>query len=143
MPTPRRYWIETQDAILRLYKANGWNRLTGKVPKVVDGTITIDKKVYVIDPSKYRRTRIKKFPFRHEWAEVQIWKENDPEAIPHFGAKPREDDMTGDTMGVLSRSMRLKRLIQPDFDWKTVIMAGLIGLFAGALMAFVYTTGGK
>jgi hypothetical protein len=82
--------------------------------------------------------RIKKFPFGRRWAQVQIWKENNPDPVDFFDAPSREDDMTGDIMAQLSRSKRLSRLIQPEMDWKTIIMAFLIGLLGGALVVFVY-----
>jgi len=130
----RLYIVETHDGEWRIYRSTPFRELIHLVPRIKSGTLTLDGCVYVVDPSRFRRIPFKpkkSLKLTVDYILVQLWKENDPEPQPLFKAHERDDDISGTTLSQLSRSERLRRLVQPETD----IMSLLLGL--GLVMSIV------
>ncbi len=68
-----------------------------------------------------------------EYAQVQLWKEDDPTPVDLLGHNPPTDDITATKFGVLARSERLKRLVEPKFNLMTLLL--LLSIAGNILLA--------
>lgn len=137
----RLYIVETHDGEWKIWRSTPMRVFLRLAPKVKKGTVTMGGAIYVLDPSRFRR-----IPFRPkrslklvtDYHLVQIWKENDPEAQELFKTHSRNDDITGETLAQLSRSERLRRLVQPETDIMTLLLGmGLVfSIIANIVLAY-------
>lgn len=133
------YIIETQDGEWKETISTPWRRLIKRVPKVIDGMITIYGRPYVIDPKKMRRERYRmaRTLFLREYEmRIQLWRENEPDPVEFFDARttPGSIGVTGETIKLYSKSEHLRRLVQPEKDWiLIVVLAVLASVAAGAI----------
>lgn len=126
----RKYIIETSDGDWAIWTATPWREATRRAPRVKQGTITLGDCTYDIDAKKMRRLAYKPWRFLKlitEYMQVQVWLENNPTPVELFshelyGLEGRDDDRTGRKFAELSRSERLKRLVNPGTDWMTLLL---------------------
>lgn len=142
----REYVVEQGDGEQLMWVTTRWRELIRAVPRVRDGTITLDGRVYVVDPRRFRR--------RYDWrtlhlgkreVQVQFWKENDPEPVPFFDDDPDKDrgDFTGTVIATLGRSERLRRLVMPETNWLLILLLmSIVGNIALAIVIYNATRGG-
>src|SRR5437870_5786475 len=101
----RYYIIEKQDGEWNIVVSTPFKEATRRVPRVRDGTIIIDNKMYTIDPSRFRRLayRPKRFLWlAKEYAQVGLWRDNDPEQLDFFALEGTSPPITGSVMAALS-----------------------------------------
>lgn len=140
----RKYIVETEDGKWRVRTSTPFLDLIHR-SHVKNGTVTLDGKVYTLDPRKMRRLPYR--PKRFLWlvvdeAQVQLWKEDDPEPVDLFGHEPRKDDRTATKIGTLARAERLARVLSPKMNMMTILLLfSVIGNVFLALSIF-YLQGG-
>lgn len=140
----REYEIVRTDAERLVWQSTRWRELIRQVPKARDGCITLDGRVYVIDPSRVQR--------RYDWRTFHLgkkevllytWVENNPEQLPIPSKYVKsDDDFTGTVIATLGRSERLRRLVMPETNWLLILLAfSIIGNIALAVMVYQATKG--
>lgn len=115
----RKYIVETYDGEWQVTTSTPLGDLLHPSRRVKDGLVTLVGKVYALDPRKMRRMpyRPKRFLWLvTEYAQVQLWKEDEPEPVDLFDHNPRNDDRSGAKIATLARSERLRRLVEPKMN---------------------------
>jgi len=140
----RLYIVESLDGEWSIWRSTPLKERLHRVPRVKQGTITLDGKVYVVDPRRFRKLAYKPKRFlwlAKEFMDVQLWKENDPEPRDLFSVTTRDDDITGSVMATLSRSKRLDKLIAPQTDIMSMLLVlSIIGNIALAVVIYYVAT---
>ena len=141
--TVMKYFIEQDTGRTLVKRVTPRQEKRNKNLQPKGGKITLWEFEYTLNPLRMRRERYR-FHLRWEESRMQYWRENDPEPIDLFvGLKDpnkKTTDITGDIIKTLSRSERLKRLVQPKKDWTLLIMGLFMGLFIGYLASNLITT---
>lgn len=136
--TIMKYIVESADGRWRAKRVTPGKERRHKDLRPKDGKIKLGDFVYTLNPARMRRERYRK-GFRHEEAYIQLWEENNPEPMDLFAGyldrSKETKDRTGEIITILSRSERLKRLVQPSKDWTLFIMGTFIGLFLGYVIS--------
>lgn len=133
----RLYIVETSDGDWNITRSTPLRELLHIVPRVKPpGTITLGKSVYVVDSHKFRRIPYK--PKRYlgmvtNYNQVQLWKENDPDAKDLFDVKERDDDITGEVLAQVAKSMKVKRYLQAEQNWMVLLL--IMSVLANIAMA--------
>jgi len=116
----RRYIVETKDGDWNITNATPLSERMRRAPSVSNGLIHLDGKVYVVDPTKFRRIPYKPrryLGFVTEYMQVQMWKENDPEPVPFLAENSGAPNISGDVIAQYAKSEHLRRLVQPETNW--------------------------
>ncbi len=114
----RKYIVETKDA--------KWIFATRREIRRIDkGMITIRGKAYTIDPTEMRWYPVR--PWRYlglikQEIQVQVYREDNPEPVPRFDHKPREDGLTGEIVAIAAREHRIREVLSSGMDMMTILL---------------------
>ncbi|TLX82515.1 MAG: hypothetical protein E6L00_03425 [Thaumarchaeota archaeon] len=116
MATLRYLWIvETRAGLWQHWISKGKK---GPMPDA-DGFLHLNKKLYAVDPRKFRRwtLRMGLIIKRKRQYQVQIWKENDPNPIDFLHVKIPDPKFTSSMISTMAKSRRLNKIISGEqFD---------------------------
>jgi len=134
----KKYIIEKADGKWNVITSTPFKEALGLVPRVRKGFITVDGMSYAVDPKRFRRLpyRPKRFlKLVTEEAQVQLWKENDPEPIDLFLAS--ENNSENRTAALIAQAMNQtwieKALSRRGMDWTTMLL--LMSIVANIALA--------